>query len=393
MKTEVYLAGATRTPIGAFNGVFSDVPATRLAAEVVKSSVSRSGAEKETIDEVIMGCVLSAGLGQNIARQAAIGAGLPVSCGATTVNKMCGSAMRAVRMAAQAVQCGDAGLIVAGGTENMTRAPYLLLKGRSGYRMGHDEVIDSLIYDGLADAFDKKLMGEHAELCAQKFGLSREQQDAFAVASYKRAIAATEAGHCKQEICPIEIADKKATKLIAIDEEPTKFNEEKLRSLRPAFLTAGTITAGNASSISDGAAAIVVASGDRVKSLGLRPQARILGYASVGVEPTWFSIAPIQAIRKVLERCSLRLADVDLFEINEAFSAVVLASMKEHELPHDKVNVLGGAVAMGHPIGASGARILVTLINALKVRNKRIGIATACIGGGEAGAIAIERCD
>lgn len=393
MKTEVYLAGATRTPIGAFNGVFSNVPATKLAAEAVKSAVSRSGAAKEAIDEVIMGCVLSAGLGQNIARQAAIGAGLPVSCGATTVNKMCGSAMRAVRMAAQAVQCEDAGVIVAGGTENMTRAPYLLLKGRSGYRMGHDQVIDSLIYDGLADAYDQKHMGEHAEMCATKFGLTREQQDAFAVASYKRAIAATEAGHCKHEICPIEIADKKATKVIAIDEEPTKFNEEKLRSLRPAFRSDGTITAGNASSISDGAAAIVVASGDRIKSLGLRPQARVLGYASVAVEPAWFTIAPIQAIRMVLDRCSLRIADVDLFEINEAFSAVVLASMKEHELPHDKVNVLGGAVAIGHPIGASGARILVTLINALKVRNKRVGIATACIGGGEAGAIAIERCD
>ena len=393
MATDVYLAGTARTAIGAFNGVFADVSATELASQVIKSALERSGAPKDAVDEVIMGCVLTGGLGQNIARQATLGAGLPVSCGATTVNKMCGSAMRSVRMAAQAIQCGDAGVVVAGGTENMTRAPYLLLKGRSGYRMGHGEVFDSLILDGLADAFDHKHMGEHAERCAEKYGFTREQQDEFAVASYKRAIDATKSGHSRSEICPVEIATKKAKITVEIDEEPTKFNEEKLRSLRPAFQRDGTITAGNASSISDGAAAMVVASADKVKSLQLRPQARILGYASVAVEPPWFTIAPIHAIRRLLDRCSLRSGDVDLFEINEAFSAVVLASMKDLELPHDKVNTLGGAVAIGHPIGASGARILVTLINALRVHKRRIGVAAACIGGGEAGAIAIERCE
>lgn len=394
MIKNVYLAHGARTPFGAFMGTFTDAPTAQLGATAIEAAMARAKVQPNDVDEVILGNVLGAGLGQNVARQAALGARLPVSCGATTINKMCGSAMRAIRMAAQAIQCGDAGLVVAGGAENMTLAPYLLPKARMGHRMGDGEVIDSMLHDGLIDAYQGVPMGACAELCAKKYGFTRKEQDDFAIESYRRVIAAQSAGHFKDEIVPVPIQTNKRLVVVHHDEEPGKFNEEKLRFLKPAFdKNEGTITAGNASSISDGAAALVVVGEEKAKALGVPVAARILGYAGVAVEPEWFTIAPIQAIRRLCVRLSLRLADVDLFEINEAFSVVVLAAMKELDLSHQKVNVLGGAIALGHPIGASGARIVLSLMNALHLRKGRIGIATACIGGGEAGAIALERCE
>ncbi len=392
MTKNVYLAPGSRTPFGAFMGAFTESPATGLGAAAIRAAISRAKVQPKDVDEVILGNVLSAGSGQNVARQAALGAGLPNSCGATTINKMCGSAMRAIRMAAQAIQCGDADLILAGGTENMTRAPYLLPKGRGGYRMGNGEVLDSLLHDGLVDAYQKLHMGQCAELCARKYEITRQDQDAYAIESYRRTLAAQSEGVFKEELTAVHVGAGKRAVVVEQDEEPAKFNEEKLLALSPAFdKKEGTITAGNASSISDGAAAIVVVGEDKARTLGIPRAAKILGYASVAVEPEWFTIAPIQAIRRLCMKLSLRTTDVDVFEINEAFSVVVLAAMKELHLSHEKVNVLGGAIALGHPIGASGARITLSLMNALKLRKGRIGIATACIGGGEAGAIAIER--
>jgi acetyl-CoA C-acetyltransferase len=322
----------------------------------------------------------------------AIGAGLSPTVGAMTVNKVCGSGLKAVMLAAQAIQCGDASTIVAGGTENMSRAPYLLEKARNGYRMGNGEVIDSMIRDGLWDVYNKIHMGICGDRCAEKFSFTRQQQDDFAVASFKRAIDAAAKGVFAQEIAPVQVTAGKEMVTVTEDESPKKFNEEKLRKLRPAFGEKGTVTAGNASSINDGAAAIVVTSGDKVKSSGLKPQAKILGYATYSREPEWFTLAPIGAIQKLMKQLSLQVGDVDLFEINEAFAVVAMAAMKEVGIPHEKVNVHGGAVALGHPIGASGARTLVTLINALKQRGAKIGIDSLCIGGGEAVAMAVELC-
>ncbi len=393
MKRNVFVASGARTPIGSFNGVFSELTAPQLGGVVIKSAIQRAKARLADVDEVIMGNVLSAGLGQNAARQAALNAGLPVSCGATTVNKMCGSAMCAVRMASQAIQCGDAEVVIAGGMENMTRAPYLLSKARGGYRLGNGELIDTLLHDGLLDASSHVHMGNCAEVCAREYHISREEQDEYAIESYRRWHGANAGGRFKDEIAPVEIEGRNGKTIIMSDEEPAKFEESKLYSLKPAFELDGTITAGNASSLSDGAAAILLASDERAKALGLRQEARILGYANVAVDPKRFTVAPIHALGKLFERLSLKPSQVDLFEINEAFSVVVLAAMKELSLPHAKVNVFGGAVALGHPIGASGARIIVTLMNALRVRKGRIGVATICIGGGEAIAIAIERYD
>jgi acetyl-CoA C-acetyltransferase len=295
-------------------------------------------------------------------------------------------------LAAQAIQCGDASVVVAGGTENMSRAPYLLDKARSGYRMGSGELIDSMIKDGLWDAYNNVHMGTCGDRCAEKFGFTRQQQDDFAVASFHRAMKAASSGVFTNEIAPVQVKAGKETIAVAEDETPKKFNEEKLRKLRPAFSEKGTITAGNASSINDGAAALVVASAEKVKALGLRPQARILGYATFSREPEWFTIAPIGAITKLLRQLSLQVSDVDLFEINEAFAVVPMAAMKELAIPHEKLNVHGGAVALGHPIGASGARTLVTLLNAMNQRGARIGVDSLCIGGGEAVAMAVELC-
>ncbi len=392
MINGVYLAGGVRTAIGTFCGAFESTPAPALGSAVVKAAVARAGIPADQIDEIIFGNVVSAGLGQNVARQAAIGAGLSPDVGATTVNKVCGSGLKAVMLASQAVQCGDASVIVAGGTENMSRAPYLLEKARSGYRMGNGEVVDSMIRDGLWDVYKNVHMGTCGDRVAEKYGFTRQDQDNFAVASFQRALQAAAKGHFAAEIEPIQVKAGKETVAVTEDENPRKFNEEKLRKLRPAFGEKGTITAGNASSINDGAAAVMVVSAEKVKALGLKPQAKVLGYATFSREPEWFTLAPIGAIGKLLKLLGWQVKDVDLFEINEAFAVVPMAAMKELGIPHEKVNVHGGAVALGHPIGASGARTLVTLLNALKQTGGRVGIDALCIGGGEAVALAVELC-
>lgn len=392
MVKDAYLAGGVRTAIGSFCGAFEGTPAPVLGSAVVKAALARSRLDPKEVDEVIFGNVVGAGLGQNVARQVSIGAGLSPDVGATTVNKVCGSGLKSVMLAAQAIQCGDASIVVAGGAENMSRAPYLLEKARAGYRMGNGEIVDSMIKDGLWDVYRNVHMGTCGDRCAEKYGFTREQQDDFAVASFKRAIAAINEKRFTEEIEPVQVKAGRDIITVAEDESPKKFNEEKLRKLRPAFGEKGTITAGNASSINDGAAAIVVASGERVRS-GLTPVAKILGYATFSREPEWFTLAPIGAIGKLMKALSLQVRDVDLFEINEAFAAVTMAAMKELGIPHEKVNVNGGAVALGHPIGASGARTLVTLINAMKQRRARIGIDALCIGGGEAVAMAVELCN
>ncbi len=393
MLKNVYLAGGSRTPLGMLNGAFAEVSAAKLGSIAISASIERAGIGVDDVDEVLFGNVIGAGQGQNVARQAAVGAGLPVSCGATTINKVCGSSLRAIIHAAQAIQCEDASLIVAGGTESMTRAPYLLPKARQGYRLGHGEILDSMVHDGLWDVYNNVHMGTCGDTCASEFGISREEQDAFSIESFRRVLATQEAGHFESVIVPVEVKSRKGVIVVDRDEEPTRFNEEKLRKLRPAFGSDGSVTAGNASGISDGAAAAVVVSEDRARSLGIKCSARILGHTNVAMEPPQFTVAPIHAIKKLCDQLSLKMDDVDLFEINEAFSVVTLVAMKELNLPHEKVNVSGGAVAMGHPIGATGARIVVTLMNALRIREKKIGIACLCIGGGEASAIAIERCE
>jgi acetyl-CoA C-acetyltransferase len=390
MSTSIVLAGSVRTPIGAFGGALAEVTAPALGALAIKTAVARAAVPPDQIDEVIFGNVVSAGLGQNVARQCSIGAGLPVSVGATTINKVCGSGLKAVAMAAQAIAAGDASVVVAGGAENMSRGPYLLDKARSGYRLGNGELVDSVIRDGLWDVYNNIHMGMCGDRCAAKYGFTRAQQDDFAVTSFKRAVAAQAACTFADEIVPVQAPSGKTTVSVNEDEGPKKFNEEKLRQLRPAFGKDGTITAGNASSINDGAAAVVVLSEDKAQALGVKPQARILGYAVASREPEWFTIAPVGAVQKLLSKLSLKVSDVDLFEINEAFSVVTMVTMKELAIPHEKVNVHGGAVALGHPIGASGARTLATLINALRKRGGKIGIDTLCIGGGEAIAMAIE---
>jgi acetyl-CoA C-acetyltransferase len=392
MVNGVYLAGSVRTAIGGFCGAFESTPAPMLGSTVAKAALARSGVPAEQIEEVIFGNVLSAGLGQNVARQVGMGAGLGPSVGAMTLNKVCGSGLKAVMLAAQSIKCGDASAILAGGTENMSRAPYLLEKARSGYRMGNGELTDSMIKDGLWDVYNNVHMGMCGDRCAEKYSLSRQQQDDFAVTSFKRALEASTKGLFAAEIEPVQVKSGKETVSVKEDENPKKFNEEKLRKLRPAFGEKGTVTAGNASSINDGAAALVVLSDEKMKALGVKPEAKILGYATFSREPEWFTLAPIGAISKLLKQLSLQVSDVGLFEINEAFGAVTMAAMKELNIPHEKVNVHGGAVALGHPIGASGARTLVTLIHAMKQRGARIGIDSLCIGGGEAVAMAVELC-
>ena len=388
--TTVVLTGGVRTAIGAFGGAFAEVPAPALGSAAIKGALSKASVSSDQVDEVIFGNVVGAGLGQNVARQAAIGAGVPPTIGATTVNKVCGSGLKAVMLAAQAIKSGDAGVVLAGGTENMSRAPYLLEKARTGYRMGNGELIDAMIRDGLWDIYNNVHMGACGDACARRVGATRQQQDDFAVASFKRAQSAIASGAFSDEIVAVEARAGKATVQVAEDENPKKFNEEKLRQLRPAFDKDGTVTAGNASSINDGAAAVVVMSEQRARALSAKPQARILGYATASREPEWFTLAPIGALTRLLDQLSLKVSDVDLFEINEAFSVVALAAMKELGIPHEKVNVNGGAVALGHPIGASGCRTLVTLLHALQRRKARIGIDVLCIGGGEAVAMAVE---
>jgi len=349
MLKQIFLAGGVRTPIGTFGGSLSEVSAPALGSAAVKGAIGKTSIASDQIDEVIFGNVISAGLGQNVARQVSIGAGLPPSIGATTVNKVCGSGLKAVMLAAQAIQCGDASLIVAGGTESMSRAPYLLDRARTGYRMGDGVLIDSMIRDGLWDVYNKVPMGTCGDACASKYQFTRQQQDDFAITSFKRATAAQQGGAFADEVIPIDAPAGKTTTQVKEDENPRKFNEEKLRQLRPAFGKEGTITAGNASSINDGAAAILVMSETKAQTLGVKPQARILGYSTVSREPEWFTTAPIGAMKKLMDQLSLRVSDVDLFEINEAFAVVAMAAMRELSIPHEKVNVNGGAIALGAP--------------------------------------------
>lgn len=394
MLKDIYVAGHVRTPFGSFNGSLAGHTAGELGAVAIRGALERAGVSPEDVDEVLFGNVIGAGLGQNVARQASLGAGLPISCGATTINKVCGSSLRAVILAAQGIQCGDAGLIVSGGCESMTNAPYLLKKARGGYRMGHGELLDAMINDGLWDVYTDKHMGTCGDLCATEYSINREEQDNFSIASYERALASWEDGFFAEGIVPVEIKSRKGSSMFERDEDVAKFaGADKLRSLRPAFGPESMITAGNASGINDGAAAMIVFDEERRQKLGLKPTAKIVGHANVAMASDWFTIAPIYAIRKVCEELGWSPSDdVDLYEINEAFAVVALVAIKELGLDHAKVNVAGGAVAIGHPIGATGARIVNTLVRAMERHGKKRGIACLCIGGGEATAIALELC-
>ena len=391
MAAESVIVSIARTPIGSFQGAFSSVPTVRLGAVVIKSALERAGIEGNEVNEVIMGNVIPAGEGQAPARQAAIYAGLSNSVECMTINKVCGSGLKAVMLADQAIRCGDAEIVIAGGMENMSLAPYYLTDARDGMRLGHKKVLDAIIRDGLWDPYGDIHMGNCAETLAKEENYSREEQDAFAVESYRRSMEAIEKGYFKNEIIPVEVPQRKGNPLIVdTDEEPGKGKPEKFSKLKPAFESDGTITAANASSINDGAAALVVMSADTATVYDIKPLCKIIAQSSYAHEPLYFTTAPGKAIQKVLDKTGLLIKDIDLFEINEAFSNVTLAAMREHNIPHEKVNIHGGAVSMGHPIGASGARILVTLISALKQKKKKLGLATLCIGGGEAAAVVVE---
>jgi acetyl-CoA C-acetyltransferase len=391
MSDSVVILSARRTPIGAFQGVLAPVTAPQLGAAAIRGAIDSAGITPEQVDEVIMGCVLPAGLGQAPARQAALSAGIPNSVPATTMNKMCGSALKAIMMAADQIRAGEAGIMVAGGLESMTNAPYLLPKARSGYRMGHGEVLDHMFYDGLQSAWDGQMMGCFAENTAGRYQFSRADQDAFAAESVRRALAAVESGAFIKEIVPVTVKGRKGDVVIDRDETPFTCDIAKIPQLKPAFRKDGTVTAASSSSISDGAAAVVLASESAAAKVGAKPLAKIVAYASHSQEPEWFTIAPVGAIQKVLARTGWKASEVDLFEVNEAFAAVAMSAAKDIGISSDKLNVNGGACALGHPVGATGARIVATLLHALIARGGRRGIASLCIGGGEAVAIAIER--
>jgi len=387
----IVIVSCARTPMGGFQGELKGFAAPELGAAAIRAAVERGKLKPEDVQEVIMGCVLPAGQGQAPARQASLGAGLPLAAGCTTINKMCGSGMKAAMFAHDLLMAGSAEVIVAGGMESMTNAPYLLPKARAGLRMGHGQVIDHMFYDGLEDAYERgRLMGTFAEECAGSFGFTREQQDAFAIESLKRAQKANKEGWFAWETTPLALKAGKDQKFIETDEQPFKANLEKIPTLKPAFRKDGTVTAANSSSISDGAAALVLMRRSSAEKRGLAPIAVVAGHSTHAQEPALFTTAPVGAIRKLFERTGWSAGKVDLYEINEAFAVVTMAAMKEHGLPHDKVNVHGGACALGHPIGASGARILVTLIGALRKYGGKRGVASLCIGGGEATAMAIE---
>ena len=391
MSKNSVITAIARTAIGSFQGVLSTVPTVRLGAAAIKSAVERAGLKGNQVDEVIMGNVLSAGEGQAPARQAAIYAGLPDSVECMTINKVCGSGIKSVMLADQAIRCGDADVVVAGGMENMSLSPYYLMDARDGMRLGHKKVLDSIIGDGLWDPYGDMHMGNCAEVLAKEENYSREEQDSFAMESYRRSVDAIEKGYFNDEITPVEIPQRKGDPIIVdTDEEPGRGKLEKIANLRTAFEKDGTITAANASSINDGAAALVVISAEKAAELNSDPICKIVAQTSAAHEPLYFTTAPGKAITKVLDKAGLTINDIDLFEINEAFSNVTLAAMREFDIPHEKVNIFGGAVSMGHPIGASGARILVTLIAALKQKNQKLGLATLCIGGGEAAAVIVE---
>jgi len=389
---DVVVLSAVRTPIGSFQGEFKNLPANALGAIALKGAIERAELDPAALEQVYMGCVLTAGVGQAPARQATLAAGCPVSTGAITVGKVCGSGMRAVMTAANDLRCGDFEMVAAGGMESMTNVPYLATGVRDGLRLGHAKLLDSMIRDGLWDPYSDVHMGNCAEICADHYQFTREAQDAFAQESYRRAREATESGRFADEIVAVEVPQRKGDPLsIDRDEEPFRVDLDRMPSLRPAFKKDGTVTAANASKINDGAAALVLTTADHAEQLGVRPLARLVAQASVAQEPDWFTTAPVKATRKVLERAGLSPGDIDLWEVNEAFAAVAMAFVEELDLPADRVNVRGGAVALGHPIGASGARILVTLLHAMAERNVHRGCAAICIGGGEATAMIVER--
>jgi len=391
MSENIVITGIARTPMGGFQGALSDATAVQLGAAAIAAALTRSGLQGDAIDEVLMGCVLPAGLGQAPARQAALGAGLPLSVGCTTINKMCGSGMKATMLAHDLLKAGSNRVMLAGGLESMSNSPYLLPKARGGMRMGHAQALDHMFFDGLEDAYDKgKLMGVFAQNTADKYGFTREQQDIFAITSLQRAQRAIADGDFAQEITPVTLQTRKGEIVIDTDEQPLNANIEKIPQLRPAFRADGTVTAANSSSISDGAAALVLMGAAEAEKRVLEPLAVIRAHATHAQEPAWFTTAPVAAINKVLDAAGWSADDVDLFEINEAFAVVTMAAMSDLGLDHAKVNVNGGACALGHPIGASGARIIVTLISALQRRGLKKGVAALCIGGGEATAIAIE---
>lgn len=391
-SNDVVIIAAKRTPVGAFQGSLSSVSAPQLGATAIQALLEETGIAMDAVDEVIMGNVLAAGLGQAPARQAALYAGLPNSVECLTINKMCGSGLKAVMLGAQAIHSGDAEVIIAGGMENMSSAPYLLPKGRSGYRLGHGSIEDSVIKDGLWDVYNDQHMGNCAELCAREKNYSREQQDEYARESYTRAKQAQESGAFDKEITVVEVPQRKGEPIkVEVDDEPGRANFEKMPNLRPAFEKDGTITAANASKINDGAAAVLMMSAAKAEKLGLNPKVKIVAQASAAQEPEWFTTAPVKAINNILAKASMKTADIDLWEINEAFAPVAQAAIDEFGLDSSKVNIHGGAIALGHPIGASGARILTTLIHAMEKNNAKTGLATLCIGGGEASALIVEK--
>ncbi|KVT05105.1 acetyl-CoA C-acetyltransferase [Burkholderia ubonensis] len=388
----IVIVGAARTPMGGFQGDLAAATASELGAVAIRAALERAGVPAGQVDEIVFGCVLPAGQGQAPARQAALKAGLPLAAGATTVNKMCGSGMKAAMFAHDLLVAGSADVLVAGGMESMSNAPYLLPKARGGYRMGHGQVLDHMFLDGLEDAYDKgRLMGTFAEDCAAAYGFTRDAQDAFAIASLTRAQQAIASGRFAAEVAPVQVRAGKTDTVVSIDEQPGKAKLDKIPTLKPAFREGGTVTAANSSSISDGAAALVLMRRSEAERSGLTPKAVIVGHSTYADKPALFPTAPVGALRKLSEKTGWALRDVDLFEINEAFAVVAMAAMRDLDLPHDKVNVHGGACALGHPIGASGARVMVTLLAALETHGLRRGVASLCIGGGEATAIAIER--
>jgi acetyl-CoA C-acetyltransferase len=390
MADPIVVVGFARTAMGSMQGAFNDVTAPQLGAQAIKGALEDAGVSPTDVSEVLMGCVLPAGVGQAPARQAAIGAGIPFTTPTATINKVCGSGMKTVMLAHDALVTGAAEVVVAGGMESMTNAPYLLSKARSGFRLGHGEIYDHMFLDGLQDAYEGQLMGCFADNTADKYGFSREEQDNYAVESLRRATAAIENGKFKREITPFTVTSRRGDTVVDTDEQPAKGRPDKIPSLKPAFRKDGTVTAANASSISDGAAALVLMRKSTAEARGLKPMAVIAAQTQHAHEPEWFTTAPVGAMKKVLEKANWSANDVDLFEINEAFAVVTMAAMKELDLPHEKVNVNGGAVALGHPLGASGARILVTLLAALQDRGQKKGVASLCIGGGEATAMAVE---
>jgi acetyl-CoA C-acetyltransferase len=390
MPDALAILAARRTPIGAFQGALSSVSATQLGTVAAKAALADAGLGPDAIDEVIFGCVLPAGLGQAPARQAAVGAGIALGVPATTINKMCGSGMKAVMMGADQIRAGSARFVLAGGLESMSNAPYLLTKARGGFRMGHGEIYDHMFYDGLQSPWDGKAMGCFADATSAKYGFTRDDQDAFAAESVRRAQRAVRDGDFAAEVAPVSVKSRKGEQLVEQDETPFTVDVAKIPNLKPAFNKDGTVTAASSSSIADGAAAVVLASEAAAAAAGLRPIARLVAYASHAQAPEWFTTAPAPSIQKALDQAGWKTTDVDLYEINEAFACVAMAAMKDLGLPHDRVNVNGGACAMGHPVGATGARLITTLIHALRKRGLRRGVATQCIGGGEACAVAIE---